>query len=123
MVNKVILLGHLGLDPELIVLESQQAICRMRLATSSPGRAESEQKQAEWHNIVAFGHLALNCAQFLHCGALVFIEGRLQTREYKTQDGHQHKVIEIIANIVRQVVASKNADNINIGEIVISPAE
>ena len=107
MMNKVLLLGYLGADPELIVLESQQALCKMRLATSSPVKDENGMRRTEWHNIVVFGRTALNCAEFLRSGSLAFVEGRIQSREYTDKSGEQRRVTEIVASTVQFLGNSK----------------
>lgn len=121
MINKVILLGHLGADPELIVLESQQAICRMRLATSSPARGEDGSRRTEWHTVVAFGRTALRSAEYLRSGALVYVEGRIQSREYADKDGVQHKVSEIVASTVQFLGSPKGREKS--AQVEVCPVE
>ncbi len=99
-VNKVILVGRLGRDPELKYTASGTPFCRFSLATddvwNDKGSGE-RQERTEWHNIVAWDRLAEICNQYLTKGKLVYIEGALQTREWDDQDGNKRKSTEIRA--------------------------
>ena len=99
-VNKVILVGRLGRDPELKYTASGTPFCRFSMATdeswSDKGSGE-RQERTEWHNIVAWDRLAEICNQYLTKGKLVYIEGSLQTREWDDQDGNKKKTTEIRA--------------------------
>lgn len=101
-VNKVILIGHLGADPELRYTQGGQAVASMRLATSESwtDRDGQRQERTEWHSISVWGKQAESCAQHLAKGRQVFIEGRLQTREYEDKEGVTRKVWEIQADRV-----------------------
>lgn len=101
-VNKVILIGHLGADPELRYTQGGQAVTSMRLATSESWTDRDGQKQerTEWHSITVWGKQAESCAQHLAKGRQVFIEGRLQSREYEDKEGVTRKVWEIQADRV-----------------------
>lgn len=101
-VNKVILIGHLGADPELRYTQGGQAVASMRLATSESWTDRDGQKQerTEWHSITVWGKQAESCAQHLAKGRQVFIEGRLQSREYEDREGVTRKVWEIQADRV-----------------------
>ncbi len=98
--NKVILLGHLGRDPELRYTASGKAVATFTLATSFQWRDQdgNEQDKTEWHRIVAWGRLGEICGEYLSKGKQVFIEGRIQTREWEDQDGNKRTSVEIIAN-------------------------
>ena len=100
-VNKVILIGRLGADPELRDAGGSQ-VCGLRLATSDrySGRDGNQQEKTEWHNITVWGKQAETCGQYLAKGRQVYIEGRLQSREYTDRDGINRKAWEIVANKV-----------------------
>lgn len=101
-VNKVILLGNLGADPELKYLPSGQAVCEMRVATTFEYKDKSDQKQerTEWHKVVMWGKTAENAAKHLHKGQQVYIEGRLQTRSWNSPDGKKNYTTEVVADQV-----------------------
>ncbi len=98
-VNKVILIGRLGADPEIRYTADGQPVATFRLATSERWTDKNGQRQerTEWHRIVAFGRLAEICGEYLAKGRLVYIEGRLQTRSYEDRDGIKRFVTEIVA--------------------------
>jgi single-strand DNA-binding protein len=99
-VNKVILVGRLGRDPELKYTASGVPFCRFSMATddswNDKGTGE-RQERTEWHNIVAWDRLAEICNQYLSKGKLIYLEGALQTREWDDQDGNKRKTTEIRA--------------------------
>ena len=99
-VNKVILVGRLGRDPELKYTASGVPFCRFSMATddvwNDKGSGE-RQERTEWHNIVAWDRLAEICNQYLTKGKLIYIEGALQTREWDDQEGNKKKITEIRA--------------------------
>lgn len=101
-VNKVILLGNLGADPELKYLPSGQAVCEMRVATTFEYKDKSDQKQerTEWHKVVMWGKTAENAAKHLHKGQQVYIDGRLQTRSWDSPDGKKNYTTEVVADQV-----------------------
>jgi single-strand DNA-binding protein len=99
-VNKVILIGRLGKDPELKYTASGTPFCRFSMATDDVwnDKASGErQEKTEWHNIVAWDRLAEICNQYLTKGRLVYIEGSLQTREWDDQDGNKRRTTEVRA--------------------------
>jgi single-strand DNA-binding protein len=99
-VNKVILIGRLGKDPELKYTSSGTPFCRFSMATDDVwnDKASGErQEKTEWHNIVAWDRLAEICNQYLTKGRLVYIEGSLQTREWDDQDGNKRRTTEVRA--------------------------
>ena len=102
MVNKVILVGNLGRDPELKHLPSGQGICQFSIATSESytDKAGQKQEKTEWHRVVVWEKLAEVCARFLGKGSKVYVEGKLQTREYE-KDGQKHYQTEIVAREVK----------------------
>ncbi len=108
-VNKVILIGNLGANPELKYLPSGQAVCEMRLATSESYTDKQGQRQerTEWHRVVVWGKTAENCSQYLSKGRQVYVEGRLQTRSWDDKDGNKRYTTEVVAN---QVVFLRGGD-------------
>ena len=99
-VNKVILVGNLGADPEVRHTTSGSAVTNFRIATSEEWRDKSSgdrQSRTEWHRIVAFGRLAEVCGEFLHKGKQVYVEGRLQTRSWEDKDGNTRYTTEVVA--------------------------
>ncbi|HEV2491048.1 MAG TPA: single-stranded DNA-binding protein [Candidatus Acidoferrales bacterium] len=104
-VNKAILVGRLGRDPETRYTGSGQAVANFTLATDSTykDRAGERQKRTEWHRIVAWGKLAEICQQYLKKGSQVYIEGRLQTREWEDKSGQKRTTTEIVASDMRML--------------------
>ena len=102
-VNRVILVGNLGRDPELRYIASGQAVANFTLATNDRWRDKegNNQERTEWHRIVVWGKIAENCAQYLQKGRSVYIEGRLQTREWEDKDGNKRQTTETIAQTVQ----------------------
>lgn len=99
-VNKVILIGRLGRDPEMRFTKSGDGVCNFSMATSETWTDKSGEKQekTEWHNIVIWGKLAEIATEYLSKGKQVYIEGRLQTREWDDKDGNKRSTTEIVAN-------------------------
>ncbi|MDJ0787121.1 MAG: single-stranded DNA-binding protein [Myxococcota bacterium] len=103
-VNKAILIGNLGRDPELRYTQSGQAVANFSLATSESWNKKDgsgREEKTEWHRIVAWGRTAELCAQYLAKGRTVYIEGRLQTREWENKEGQKQRTTEIVANTVQ----------------------
>lgn len=100
MVNKVMLIGHLGRDPEVRYTQSGKSVANFSLATTERFKDSqgSPQERTEWHTIVAWGRLAEICGQYLVKGKQVYIEGRLQTREWDDRDGNKRRTTEVIAS-------------------------
>ena len=101
-VNKVILIGNLGRDPELRYTQSGQAVANFTLATNErfANKSGEQQERTEWHRIVAWGKTGELCAQYLSKGRSVYIEGRLQTREWEDKEGQKRSTTEIVAQNV-----------------------
>jgi single-strand DNA-binding protein len=100
-VNKVILVGHLGNDPETRYMPSGGAVTNLRLATSEAWRDKTsgeQQERTEWHSVALFGRLAEVAAEYLRKGSQVYIEGRLRTRKWQDREGHDRWSTEIVAN-------------------------
>jgi single-strand DNA-binding protein len=98
MVNRVILIGRLGADPESRESAEGKPICKFRMATDS---GFGERRQTDWHAIVTFGKTADACAKYLSKGRQVFVEGRISYRKWQKDDGTTQFFTEIIANDVR----------------------
>lgn len=114
-VNKVILVGNLGQDPEVRYLPSGGAVANITLATSESWRdkATGEQKeQTEWHRVVLFGKLAEVAGEYLRKGSQVYIEGQLRTRKWTDQSGVEKYTTEIVVNVggVMQMLGGRQAD-------------
>lgn len=101
-VNKVILLGNLGQDPELRYTGSGQAVCNMRIATSErwTGKDGQPGERTEWHTIVVWGKRGETCGKYLHKGSQIYVDGRLQTRSWEDRDGNKRRTTEVVANRV-----------------------
>jgi single-strand DNA-binding protein len=99
-VNKVILIGNLGADPEVRFTPGGQAVANFRIATSDTWTDKNGQKQerTEWHRIVVWGKLAELCGEYLKKGRQCFVEGRLQTREWTDKEGRKNYTTEVVAN-------------------------
>jgi len=102
-VNKVILIGNLGRDPELRYTQGGQAVANFTLATNERFSTKDGDKQerTEWHRIVAWGRTGELCAQYLSKGRSVYLEGRLQTREWEDKEGQKRRTTEIVAQTVQ----------------------
>jgi single-strand DNA-binding protein len=100
-VNKVILVGNLGADPELKYTPSSRPLCNLRIATTEVYKDKSGQRQekTEWHRVTVWGDQAENCNKYLSKGRSVYIEGRLQTRSYD-KEGQKHYATDVVADRV-----------------------
>ncbi len=98
-VNKVILIGNLGKDPEVRHTPNGTAVANFPIATNEAwnNREGQREERTEWHRVVAFGRLAEICGQYLKKGKQVYIEGRLQTRSWDDRDGNKRYTTEIVA--------------------------
>lgn len=97
--NRVTLIGNLTRDPNLRYTPSGASVCSFGLATNrswTPADGGEKQEKAEFHNVVAWGKLADICGQLLHTGDKVYLEGRIQTRDWKTDDGQDRRITEIV---------------------------
>ncbi len=102
-VNKVILVGNLGSDPEIRNIPSGAAVCEFRLATNESWTGKDGQKQdrTEWHRVVVWGRRAETCGKYLSKGRQVYLEGRLRTRSWEDKEGNKRYTTEIVANDVQ----------------------
>lgn len=102
-VNKVILVGNLGKDPEVRFTPSGRAVAKFSLATTDSwtDQESGRQERTEWHNIVVWGKQAENCGQYLAKGRQVYIEGAIRSRSYDDKDGNKRYITEIVAQRVQ----------------------
>ncbi len=100
--NKVTLIGNLGKEPEIQILEGNVAVAKFSLATTETFKDNQgkTQNQTEWHNVVLWRGLADLAGKYLHKGSLVYIEGKIKTRQYDDKEGVRRNVTEIIADQV-----------------------
>ncbi|MDD9949370.1 MAG: single-stranded DNA-binding protein [candidate division Zixibacteria bacterium] len=105
--NKVILIGNLGADPEMRYTPAGRAVVNFRMATTRQWNTQDGERreETEWHRIVAFSKLAEICGQYLKKGAPVYVEGRLQTRSWEDQNGMKRYMTEIVANEMQMLSA------------------
>ena len=103
--NKVILIGRLGRDPETRYMPNGDAVCNFSVATSESWKDQSGQKKerTEWHNITLYRKLAEIAAQYLKKGSLVYLEGKIQSRKYTGKDGIERTAFEIIASEMKML--------------------
>jgi single-strand DNA-binding protein len=101
-VNKVILIGNLGADPEVRYMPSGSAVANLRLATSESWRDKATgetQERTEWHRVALFGKLGEIAGQYLRKGSKVYIEGKLRTRKWQGQDGQDRYTTEVVVDV------------------------
>lgn len=99
-VNRALLIGNLGTDPETRTTQSNAMVTNLRLATSESWRDRNtgeRQENTEWHNVVLFGRLAEIASEYLRKGSKVYIDGRIQTRKWQDQEGRDRYTTEIVA--------------------------
>ena len=107
-VNKAIILGHLGRDPELTYLQSGQPLCKLNIATSRryTNKQNEQVEETEWHRVTVWGKQAEHCNNFLAKGSEVYVEGRLKTDSYD-KDGQKHYTTGIVAETVQFIGGRK----------------
>lgn len=116
-INKVIILGTLGQDPEVKYMPSGGAVCNLSLATSEQWNDKEtgeKKEQTEWHRVVIFGKLAEVAGEYLRKGSQVYVEGKLRTRKWTDQSGVEKYTTEIVLqpmNGVMQMIGGKSIDN------------
>ena len=105
MLNKVMLIGNLGADPEVRLTSNGTAVAIFRVATTEKWTSKSgeAQQQTEWHNIVAWRRLAEICGEYLSKGSRVYIEGKLQTRKWQDQNGNNRYTTEIVVKEMKML--------------------
>jgi single-strand DNA-binding protein len=109
--NRILLIGNLGADPELSYTPSGTAKATMRLATHEVWTNKSGEKgeRTEWHRVIAWGRLAEICGEYLAKGRQIFIEGRLQTRSWEDRDGNKRWTTEIVASTMQMLGSPRGA--------------
>lgn len=112
MLNKIMLIGNLGRDPELNVTAEGTPVTKFSLAVNRTYKLNTGEKkeETEWFNIVAWNKLAETCERYLHKGSKVYIEGRLTQRKYTDKEGIQRTAVEVIANDMK-MLDSKSASS------------
>ena len=111
-VNKVILVGRLGADPEVKHLQNDRAVCNLSVATREQWKDKQtgqKQEKTEWHRVTVWGDQAENCGKFLAKGREVYIEGKLQTRSYD-KDGQKHYATDIVADRITFLGGGERGD-------------
>lgn len=111
-VNKVILVGNLGADPESRSMPNGNAVTNIRIATSEQWKDKAtgdKQEKTEWHSVVFFGKTAEIAAEYLRKGATVYVEGKLQTRKWQDKEGNDRYTTEVVANEM-QMIGGKARD-------------
>ena len=109
--NKVMLIGRLGKDPEMRFTPSGRAVTNFTMATDESwmDQGGERQERTEWHRIVVWGKLAETCAKYLSKGKLVYVEGRIQSRSWDDKDGNKRYITEIIAGGM-QILSPKEGE-------------
>jgi single-strand DNA-binding protein len=112
-VNKVILVGNLGRDPEVRYMPNGEAVCNFSIATTDSWKDKSgaKQERTEWHNIVMYRKLAEIAGEYLKKGRPVYVEGRLQTRKWQTKEGQDRYTTEIIADQMQMLGGRDGGSN------------
>ncbi|HZU65691.1 MAG TPA: single-stranded DNA-binding protein [Ktedonobacteraceae bacterium] len=113
MLNKIMLIGNLGKDPELNVTQEGTPVTKFSLAVNRYTKTSTGERkeETEWFNIVAWNRLAETCERYLHKGSKVYIEGRLQTRKYTDRNGVERTAIDVIANDMKMLDSKSAAGN------------
>lgn len=111
-VNKAIIMGNLGADPDYKVLNNGSKICNLRVATNDSRKTDTGERVefTEWHNVVVFGRQAELCAEYLEKASKVYVEGRLHTRKYQDKEGNDKYATEIVAQNVQFISRKRSAD-------------
>lgn len=111
-VNKVILIGNLGRDPEMRYLPDGAAVCNFSIATTESYKDKSGEKvdKTEWHRITAYRKLGEICGQYLKKGSQIYIEGKLQTRKWTDKDGAEKYTTEIIADRMNMLGSKRDSE-------------
>ncbi|TMF57299.1 MAG: single-stranded DNA-binding protein [Chloroflexi bacterium] len=121
MVNRVHLIGRLTRDPEIVTSPKGLSIAKLRLATNSYGRDEdgNRTEDVQYHSLVAFGRLAGVCQEYLSRGKLIYVEGKLRSKEWDGKDGFRRYTTEVVIDFM-QILSPKNEGNTE--EIAPEPA-
>jgi single-strand DNA-binding protein len=123
--NKVMIIGHLGRDPEMRYTPSGRPVTTFTVATSRSWNTSDGERhnETEWFNIVTWGNLAEICKQYLTKGQQVYIEGRLQTRKWEDNEGTKHTSVEIVANEMMILGERKDGNQTQAGEPAVAEDE
>lgn len=110
MINKAIILGNVGRDPEVRYMPSGEAICNLSIATTRKWKDKSgeRQEETEWHRVSLFGKLAEIAGEFVKKGKTVYIEGRIKTRKWTDKDGAEKYATEIIGDTMQMIGGRDN---------------
>lgn len=111
--NKAMLIGNLGKDPENKVMESGKSVCNFSVATSETWKDKNtgeKKEKSEWHNVVVFDKLADVCANYLKKGSKVYIEGKIQTRKWTDKNGVDRYTTEIVASEMKMLSSKKDGE-------------
>ena len=123
-INKVILVGNLGQDPDVKYMPSGEAVCNVSVATTrswSDKASGDKVEKTEWHRVVFFRRLAEIVGEYLHKGSQVYVEGRLQTRKWQDKNGTDHYSTEIVANDMQMLGGRSDFSSAG-GETAAAPA-
>jgi len=114
MINKVILLGNVGKDPEVKYFDNESSVANFSLATSETYTNKNGEKvtNTEWHNVQAWRGLAKVVEKYVRKGDLIYIEGRIKTRSYDDKDGNKKYITEILADEMKMLGSRGNKDNV-----------
>ena len=113
-VNKVMLLGNLGRDPEVRTFPNGDSVCNFSIATSTSWKDKDsgeKKEKTEWHNIVMYRKLAEIAGEYLKKGSSVFVEGSLQTRKWQTKEGQDRYTTEVVADTMQMLGGKDNRNN------------
>lgn len=113
-VNRVILVGHLGKDPEIRYMQNGDAVANLSLATTESWKDKAsgqKQEKTEWHRVSMFGRVAEVAGEYLKKGSLIYIEGKLQTRKWQNKEGVDQYTTEIVANEMK-MLGGKNEPSV-----------
>jgi single-strand DNA-binding protein len=123
-VNKAIIIGNLGKDPEMRYMPSGDAICNFSLATTDSWKDKNGEKQekTEWHRISMFGKLAEIAGEYLKKGSQVYVEGRIQTRKWTNKEGQDQYTTEIVADKMQMLGGRSSGGGGNSFEVVEKPS-
>jgi single-strand DNA-binding protein len=113
-INKVILIGNLGRDPETRYTQGGAAVTNLRIATAESWKDRQtgeQQERTEWHSVVCFARLGEIAGEYLRKGSKVYIEGRLQTRKWQDKEGHDRYSTEIVANDMQMLDSRGGGDS------------
>jgi len=119
MINKVILLGNVGKDPEIKYFDNESSVANFSLATSETYTNKNGEKvtNTEWHNVQAWRGLAKIVEKYVKKGDLIYIEGRIKTRSYDDKDGNKKYITEILADEIKMLGSRGNKDNVGYNSV------